>query len=240
MKCKLETEYIIKTSDCDHSACLGIPQAFEMFMDIASIHAESIGVGAKFMMEKGMFWLTAKTRVHIYRKPRMMETVRLSTWPLKPRGVQEIRDYSIHSQKGEVMLEGKTQWAMMDMKSGGLVKIQDVFPDDLDLIDEAVLNESFARISEDVSDCTEYAEYKVRSVDIDLGGHMNNTAYVKALFGTFSTEELDKMNICDCEICYKNPCFEGDVLKFFKRTTEKGMEIVVRSNDKTAILAKMF
>ena len=129
---------------------------------------------------------------------------------------------------------------MLDTDTGSLVKVGELFNDEWELETEAVLDEPFSRISEDTADCEEIGSYAIRSVDIDLGGHMNNVAYVRALFGVFSSEELDKMNITDCEICYKNSCYERDVLTFCRRDTEEGIEIVAKNNEgSTAILAKL-
>ena len=237
MKCRYEKNYTVGPSDCDHTSRLGMPAAFEAFMDIASEHAESLDIGVTFMKETGLFWLTAKTRVRIYRNPRMEQNIVIETWPLRPRGIQEIRDYRIRSESGEVLAEGKTQWAMLDTGSGELIRMEELFPEDFEFVEEKVLDEPFLRITDDVSDCEEIGSYTVRSVDIDLGGHMNNSAYVRALFGAFSTGELDDMKIHDCEVCFKKTCYEGDVLKFFKRITDKGTEVVVKNNNETAILA---
>ena len=168
----------------------------------------------------------------------MMEKVRLDTWPLMPRGIQEIRDYSITDMNGSIIALGKTQWAVLDTDTGSLVKIQELFDDDWDLETEAVLDEPFARVAEDTSDCEEAGKYAIRSVDIDLGGHMNNAAYVRALFSVFTTEQLGQMKITDCEVCYKHSCYEGDTLTFFKRSMSDSLEIIGK-NDKgqTAILA---
>lgn len=238
MKCRYEKRQIVGPSFCDHKSALSIPSAFDLFMDMAAEHAEGIGVGAGFMMQQGMFWLTAKTRIHMYKRAYMMQDIILETWPLKPRGVQEIRDYRIKDSEGNLIAEGKTQWAMMNMKTGGLVKFDEFFPSGIDFVEESVLDEPFARISEDISDCAEFSSYSIRSVDIDLGGHMNNVAYVRALFGAFDSKELDEMKIRDCEICYKHSCYEGDKLTFYKRKTGSGLEIVVKnSGGETAIMA---
>ncbi len=237
MKCRYEKKYTIGPSDCDHTSRMGMPAAFEAFMDIASEHAESLNIGVTFMKETGLFWLTAKTRVHIYRSPRMEQNIVVETWPLKPRGIQEIRDYRIRSESGELLAEGKTQWAMLDTRSGELIRMEELFPDDFEFVEEKVLDDPFLRVREDVSDCEEAGSYVVRSVDIDLGGHMNNSAYVRALFGAFSTGELDAMKINDCEVSFKKTCYEGDLLRFFKRTTDKGTEVVVKNNSETAIIA---
>lgn len=236
MKCRFEKKYVVGPSDCDYTSRMSMPAAFDIFMDIASEHAESLGIGAGFMMETGMFWLTARTRVHFYSAPSVMKEVLISTWPHRPRGAQTIRDYRMASASGRVLAEGKTQWAVLNTRTGSLVKVEDVFPKDLDLVEEAVLEQPFGRISEDTSDCEEFASYKVRSIDIDLGKHMNNVAYVRALFGAFSSEELIRLGINDCEVCYKRPCYEGDILKFYRRRIENGYDIIVKNSEEDIVI----
>ena len=241
MEAKYEKRKTLGPSDCDITSRLGIPQTFEMFMDIASLHAERLGIGAQFMMETGMFWLTVRTRIRFIKRPAMLEEVMVTTWPNKPRGPQAIRNYVISNENGEVLAEGKTQWAVLDTKTGSLVKVDDVFPEDLEPLKDKVLDEPFSKIKEDLTDCEEYAKYKVRSVDIDLGGHMNNAAYVRALFGTFTNEELKAMKVKDCEVCFRHPCFEGDTLTFYRRNCDDGsMEVIaVKDNGETIILVKL-
>ena len=238
MKCRMSKEYVIGPGACDHSSRLGIPDTFGIFMDMAAEHAESLGIGTTFMMKEHKFWLTAKTRIRFTRRPAMMEKVVLNTWPLKPKGVQEIRDYSIEDQDGNAIAYGKTQWAVLDTEKGSLVKIDEVFSDDWELETETVLDEPFARVKEDISDCEEAGKYEIRSIDIDLGGHMNNAAYVRAMFSIFTTSELDAMKITDCEICYKHSCYEGDTLAFYKRQKDNAIEMIGKTGDgETAILA---
>ena len=240
MKARFEMDHTVGPSDCDRRARMSIPAAFDCFMDIASIHAEKLGIGAQFMMETGMFWLTAKTRIRFLKRPGMLEDIKIATWPLRPRGVQTIRDYTMTSGDGEVLCEGKTQWAVLNTKTGGLVKIDDVFPSDLDLCEEKVLDEPFQRINEDIADCEKYASYTVRSVDIDLGGHMNNVAYVRALFGTFTSGELEELDIEDCEVTYKHSLYEGDTMTFYRRTGAEGLEIIAKNmKGETVILARL-
>ena len=127
---------------------------------------------------------------------------------------------------------------MLDTEKGSLVKIDEVFSDDWELETETVLDEPFARVKEDTSDCEEAGKYEIRSIDIDLGGHMNNAAYVRALFSIFTTSELDAIKITDCEICYKHSCYEGDTLTFYKRQRDNAIEMIGKTGDgETAILA---
>ena len=93
MEAKLSRELMILPSVCDREMKLSIPDLFAQFMDIATLHAEQLGVGADAMFARGLFWLTVKTKVRVLRRPRMLETVTLSTRPLVPEKVRAIREY---------------------------------------------------------------------------------------------------------------------------------------------------
>ena len=45
-----------------------------------------------------------------------------------------------------------------------------------------------------------------------MGQHMNNTAYVRALMGMFSVQELKDMGIKEITVVFKTSAHEGDVL----------------------------
>ena len=91
-------EIFTRQSDIDPGAAdasgrLAYHEAFRMFMDIASRHAGEIGVGLADMNEKGLFWLTVKTKVKFINRPRIGQTVTLTTWPEAPERIRGCRSY---------------------------------------------------------------------------------------------------------------------------------------------------
>ncbi len=102
--------------------------------------------------------------------------------------------------------------------------------------------EGFVRIKDRFSEADKYAEYTVRSTDIDIGHHMNNAKYVQALLGTFSNKELREMQPKSFDVIFRNSVYEGDVLNFYKQPgIDGGFDIRVAraSDDMTALLVHM-
>jgi len=219
MENRIEKEIVILPSLCDGSGRLGIPDAFALFMDIASEHAEALGCGIGALGKKGLFWLTVRTRVRFFRRPEMMERVRLSTWPEAPGRLRAERNYRME-QAGELLAAGKTEWAVLDQTTGRLTPPKAVYPAELDFCPEKVWTEPFTRLPDE--SLTEYARYTVRSVDMDLGRHMNNIAYLRSLAGTFPDAEWQDMGIRELEIAYRTSCYEGDTLVWQRRTEADG------------------
>lgn len=219
----LERSALLLPSQCDFSGKMKIDSLFDICQDMASEHAELLGIGFSSLTPRHMFWLTAKTRMHIYRRPDMLEKLDLLTWPEKAERIRCNRDYRL-CVGDEVIAEGKTQWAVLETDTGKLHMVDDVYPKELITREETVFEEPFARISEKFEG-EPFATYTVGSNDIDLGGHMNNVAYIRAALSCFTTKEREAMDIADLEIHFKTSCYEGNVLSIYRRDTDSGMEL---------------
>ncbi len=235
---KITKELTILPSVCDSSAVLGIPDTFALFMDAATEHAGVLGCGIDVLAPRGLFWLTVRTRVRFFRRPRMLESVTLSTWPEPPGKLRTNRDYTLTSGD-ELLAAGKTEWTVLDQNTGRLHPAADVFSPEVDFHPAVVWPEPFTHMPDAPLD--EFARYAVRSTDIDLGGHMNNAAYVRALAGAFSCEAWQAMRIRELEIAFRAPCHEGDELVLQKREADGGV-LNLRAalpDGKTIVLARI-
>ncbi|MBO6158441.1 MAG: hypothetical protein J6P72_04150 [Firmicutes bacterium] len=243
MQTKLQSEIFINMSHCDDTSHLGIPNTFMIFQDLAIRHGEILGIGTRLIREKHIYWVTGRNHIHLYRRPAMDEVIQAETFLGSARGPRAYRYYRLF-QGDETLAVGRTDFVATNMDNHTLVKVTDFFPEQ-----EAItasfkgktlpLDENVPRISPDFSDGADAGSYTVRSIDIDLGGHMNNTAYAWALAGLFSSKELREAAFSDIDIVYRKPCFEGEVLAAFRRQTENATELSLRRPDgEAAVLAR--
>lgn len=94
--------WTVPLSHCDDTARLSVQGALSQFMDIAALHAEQIGVGGEAMAQRGLFWLTVRSRIRLYARPAMMQTVTLETWP---GAVENLRCERFYTMKhGQTLL----------------------------------------------------------------------------------------------------------------------------------------
>lgn len=235
---KYEVTREIGPSICDAAGKLSYAEAFGLFMDIATTHAEMLGIGLGAMAKKDLFWLTVKTQVNFIRRPAMLQNVSLQTYPEKPDKMRGNRSYILGSA-GEVLMTGKTEWAVINTQTHKLVPLQGIYPAELCFDNESSCMEPFARIPDHFEGIEPYAEYCVRSMDIDVGGHMNNTAYARAVMGTFSVAELKSMNINRMDIIFRSSCYEGELLEFRRKQTENGLDIRVSRGGETVLLVRI-
>ena len=100
MESVFEREQAVLPSLCDFNATLSISSIAGMFMDIAMYHAESLGIGFTGFNERGLFWITVRTKIKILRNANMAQMVKVSTWPEAAGMLKCNRDYEITDESG--------------------------------------------------------------------------------------------------------------------------------------------
>lgn len=240
MKAYYSKEMKIGVSMCDAAGKLGLANTFAIFQDAASEHAELLGVGYEDMTARKSFWMITRSRVHFCNRPNLMQAVQVNTWPAAPGSLRCDRSYRMCAGD-EILCEGRTEWCVYDLEKGGVKPVAEAgFAEDIEYLDELALPAPYARMKHNFTDADLACSHLVSTTDIDMGRHMNNVAYLRALVNSFSVEELEKMNIREMEIFYCMPCFEGDKLDILRRKTDYGYEFGVRRPDgRYAALAQM-
>lgn len=208
----------------DSTLHLSLPAAMTYFMDIATVHAQALGIGYGAMEKKNLVWITTKTMVDMYKAPGFLREAEVSTWVEGQKNGRSYRDYAIRDEKGNLLVAGKTEWTALDINKRLPVPADDVVPKNLDKKD-SVCARDFRMINHDFSDAAVLGTYKVRSIDVDFIGHMNNISYVRAFLGCLSSKELRENPIRHFEISYVSQCFEDNTLEFRIRRTGKEAEV---------------
>lgn len=214
----LVKDYIVSSSLCDAQGKLGIRNIFDICMDMAAEHAVALGVGYYEMLERRCYWVAVRTRVRLHERPPLGENVTVETWPGKPSLAKADRFYRL-MRGDKLFAEGRTEWAAQDIDTGMIRRTDSYgYPVDLTHREEKLCAEPFTRFKIAQPAPEELAQvYTVGSMDIDVGRHMNNVAYIRMLLGTFTTAEQEEMDIAEVEISYRNACFEGEKLSIYRQ-----------------------
>ena len=146
-----------------------------------------------------------------------------------------------HVSGEEPHLTVRSIWAVMSHDTGRIVPMAGLYPEDI-VFDEPVPGDlEFTRAGKNFDGAECIGEYTIRSVDIDLGGHMNNVNYIRAMLGCFDSAGLEAMDIHDIEVQYISQSYEGESLSFMCRDTGDGvLEIgAVKKDGKAAFIARL-
>ena len=233
-------EFSVTPGSADHAGRLSYHGALTVFMDAAAEHGELLGVGCGAMSERGLFWLTVRTKLRFFERPRIGEKTLVVTWPEPAGKIRCNRSYELRSADGErLLVSGKTEWAVFDLKKQSVVPVAGVFHESTVFPEKTAVEQPFARAADDFETAEVLGEYTVRSTDIDLGMHMNNVAYPRAVLGAFSCAELDALSPKGIEVLFKRPCFEGDRLVFRKKEDENAIGIRVSRGEESVFFMRL-
>ena len=235
MKSEFSKNTIVPISLCDRNGVLTVSGCGILFMEIALQHTEILKNGMSALIPQNKFWVTVKTKMEFNFFPRLTQPITVETYPEKPKKLRCMRHYLI-KQNGKTAVAAKTQWVIMNTKTGKIENPEGIYPPDLEFPEVSAVKTDFSAINADFP--TEpFKTYTVKSTDIDAGRHMNNVAYIKAIESLFSSEEREGFIPASFEIIYKHPCFENDVIEFRKSNTKNGICLNASVNGTTIALA---
>ncbi|MFR4007931.1 MAG: acyl-ACP thioesterase domain-containing protein [Christensenellales bacterium] len=66
-----EKELIVGFTDVDFKERLRPFRAFELFEDLADMHAEQLGIGMESPMMEGYAWVVARNHVQLFSMPKL-------------------------------------------------------------------------------------------------------------------------------------------------------------------------
>ena len=229
VECSCSLKMRAMPSMCDENSLMSIPAILDMFQDMAGVHAESVGIGALDLEKRGLFWVVSKMRLRINRRPPVQEILDSVTWIQPAERVSCERDWSLN-KGGEQLAYVRSIWAAIRRDNFRPGHMADFYPD-ADFTIAPPDDIPFTRMGKKFEDAEPLGEYKIRSIDIDRGGHMNNVNYVRALLGCFTCEQLADMDIRELDMQFILQCYEGDTIRFVKRPSEDGLMEVGALNE---------
>ncbi len=228
-ECSRTIDMRVMSSMCDENSIMSIPAMLDMFQDLAGMHAESVGIGAFDLEEKGLFWIVSKLRLKMNRRPLIHEMLESVTWIQPAERVSCERDWAIYKD-GDQVAYVRSIWAALRRDNFRPGHMADFYPD-ADFTMDPPDDMPFTRMGKNFADAEPLGEYRIRSVDIDRGGHMNNVNYVRAMLGCFTCAQLAEMDIKELDMQFILQCYEGETIRFVRRPSEDGLMEVGALNE---------
>ena len=169
-----ERDYRIAYSDTDVKQRLRLSRLFTLLQEAATDHAALLGAGREKTLDRGILWIVTLQQASVSRMPVYDESVRIVTWPGKPRHLLFPRYYRVTDAQGNALIEASSLWALMDQNTR-----KAVFPEQCGIavpgmqtgLETALPRPPQAPASD------ETAVFTVPYSYVDQNGHMNNTRY---------------------------------------------------------------
>lgn len=228
---KYKTKITLYNSNFDLNDNLTTKAILNIFQDVASIHAEEIGVGYETMLAKNLYWVLSRIKIDVVKMPKPNQVVIVETWPHKKGRIDFDRDLKITSEDGELLILGTSKWCIIDTVNRTLQRTENV-----DYVGEyhteVNYEDKFTKISLPQGEFLNKFTHTVRFSDLDHNKHMNNTNYANLIISAVQYKTYSHF-----EINFVSECKENDEIKVSTFKNEDGEFIVGSVNDKTAFTA---
>lgn len=195
--------YHLTAAQCNAQSELAPAQLIQQIIEVATDHADLLGVGFKDLQRTGTLWVLSRVAFEMKRYPHLLEDYSLTTWIEGYNRHFSERNIEIRSSAGETIGYARTIWVAIDIHSRR--------PADLSAI---------SYISQTVTDrpCPIAKQGKIRQInppqivhdytfrvsDIDLNRHVNSTRYVELILNQMDLADFDDYFLQRFEIEYKH------------------------------------
>lgn len=229
---KYSTEITLYDSYFDLNDNLSAKSILSIFQDIASVHAEEIGLGFKATFEKHLYWVLSRVKFDILKMPKINQTVIVETWPHEKGKIDFDRDMRILSKDGEVLVIGTSKWCVIDVTSRMLQRTDNIAYNG-EICPDVNYCDRFGKIALPSEDLQQKFSYTVRFSDLDHNKHMNNTNYAALV-----SSVVENKTFTHFEINYLHECKQDDEIIISATITADGEFVIGTVADKTVFTAQ--
>jgi len=228
---KYTTEITLYNSYFDINDRLSAKSILNIFQDVASIHAEEIGVGYNAMLDKNLYWVLSRIKFDIIKMPSINQRIIVETWPHVKGRIDFDRDMRILSEEGEILVIATSKWCVIDTVKRMLQRTDNVNYEG-EYCNYVNYEDRFNKIVLPNNELNKKFVYLVRFSDLDHNKHMNNTNYA-----TLVANALEKKIFNHFEINFINECKENNEIEVSSFNNEEGEYIIGRVDNNIAFVS---
>ncbi|NLB32648.1 MAG: acyl-ACP thioesterase, partial [Tissierellia bacterium] len=104
MEAIYEKKYIVEVSDIDFRQQIKLSSLFGYLQDMATEHANRIGVGRDVLQTKyGVIWVLTRVKVDVIKYPKFKEEIIIETWPEQPGKLEFNRNFLVYDKDKNII-----------------------------------------------------------------------------------------------------------------------------------------
>lgn len=229
MKGENKKEYLLKPSVSNAQQELPLTLLVDQIIEVATDHANILGIGFLSMEGKDMGWVLSRLSVEMKRWPRVGERYGITTWIESYNSHFSERCFSVEDAGGETIGYVRTVWMVIDLtthKSYGTAGLE-VAPEFVGIRRCPILRQQRHKHFEPQV----VHEYVFKYTDLDFYRHVNTVRYISLLLNQFSLEEFDANMLYRFEIAFMHEARYG------QKAIINGIEEKIEGGDPDAFMS---
>ncbi len=204
--------YFLSAAECNPQGEMPIQLLMERIIEIATLHANSWGVGYASLIQDNQVWVLSRATIEMQRYPRVNEDYSLVTWIEDYNRYFSQRNMEIRNQEGRTIGFARTIWMVINFSTRESMDISK-----LNYISQNVTQRPCPIAPQGrlktISVPSRFTPYTFRYTECDLNRHVNTTRYLELLINQFTLDFHDVNFISRIEMAFiKETTYGEDVI----------------------------
>ena len=202
---------------CDVDDRLHVWAAVRLCQEVTEYHGNATGIGFKTLLAQNRAWVITHALYHFHRLPMAFEHIMLNTWSRGNNGLIANRDYRVLSEAGETLVTGTSAWALIDMTSRRVMRLNDVISNYENHTECATEYDKLAKLQVPaMSDSDLAMQRPVSYAMLDHTRHVNNSEYIRMIFDCLHDTGFSTAQPFTLEINFAHESRPGDTLNLYR------------------------
>lgn len=217
----------IRYSETDSEGRLTLSSLLNYFQDCSTFQSEMLGVGWKYMKEKGLVWVLSAWQIEVERYPVLCEEVEIGTMPYEFKGFLGSRNFFMKDKDGRYLAKANSLWSLLNTENMKPVAVPADMVDRYGLEPRLEMDYVSRRITVPKGGVQGEA-ITVKKHHLDTNHHVNNGQYVNMAMDCLP-EGFGAEKIRQLRAEYKMQAFLDDVLHPYIAEDGDAVSISLRS-----------
>ena len=216
-------EFYLTAAEVNAQEEMPLSSLVTLVIDVATAHANQLGVGYAHMMETNSSWVLSRLNADILVMPKVNRSYRMITWVDSLNRIFSDRLFRLEdAATGELMAWVHTTWMAIDMDSRR--------PTDLtrhQALAAVVSGREFGgsrggKLPPLQAECDASYPYQVRFSDIDVNRHLTTRRYIQLLVDLWPLEMYERNHVSRFESAFKQEIRYGSEAQVVGRAPQGG------------------
>lgn len=253
----LTQHFFCSAAEANAEQELSLPILTQKIIDIATMHANELGIGNPAMENLNAGWILSRLTIEMTRYPHVNEEYSISTWVEGWNRHFSTRDFRISDREGNAIGYARSVWMILrttDRTNVGLSHL--TLPEEL-IVGNPVPIQSQAKhlkiypAGHNPEEGKNYLianhesfKYRFKYSDIDFYRHVNTVRYIVLLLNRFSLDDFDKTFPARFELSFLHEAVYGEKVEILRADSEEdplaSSISIVNDQERTPVLFARF
>lgn len=201
--------FFLSAGETDAQGCMPMSLIIERAIELATEHANMLGIGYDRLMQQGASWVLSRVSVKMSRYPKINDYYYFTTWIEGYNRLYSDRCFTITDADGREIGHVRSMWVAMDLAKRSAVDLTALDPASFPVCSRSCPIPKQRKLPPLKGDIEE-RQYTFRFSDIDFNRHVNTIQYVRRILNHWSLDFFDRNQIETFDIAFHHECHYGD------------------------------